>query len=493
MMMFLAAVGAAAAAAAASCSGSGTLRGARCVCDPPFGGPDCVGLAQGLPTAPRGVFAPAGVLERGGALQATWGGSPFRDAATGRYHLFFSWFEMPDNSTVPSIKWWYNTSRVAHAVSEQPDRGYEFQSVVLPPRGRVFFDGSTTHCPTVMQLPDLSYALFYIGLNCFNYTGTDADTHQSECIKHQWIGAAHATSLDGPWERLPEPVLSGRGRHDIAGKPVGSWEGGMVANPAVVALRNGTLLMAYRGLEDRGMGMATSAAWNQPFRRLNGGAAVEGPAYPAHTAVDEDPTMWISPGGTVQMILHQEGVGAACGAHAYSLDAGLSWVVAGTAYNVSVGGTVAFVRRERPQMLKGADGQPTHLFSGVVDRGTGYMHTIAVPLKTTDHLAQQQPITCQPPELQIPIFHIIGNITRTGAGALVRENINDANGVFKWRGVYHIFHQCCQNHWITSSAGTSCGGKDCRHQCTQTMTRSTGTTLTAPSTAAPRYCPERAR
>lgn len=246
-------------------------------------------------------------------------------------------------------------------------------------------------------------------------------------------------------------MLSGRGGHDKTGKPVGSWEGGMVANPAVVALRNGTLLMAYRGLEDRGMGMATPAAWDQPFERINGGAAVLGPASPAHTAVDEDPTMWISPGGTVQMILHQEGVGrgprlgTACGAHAYSLDQGLSWTVAGTAYNASVGGT-AFVRRERPQMLKGADGQPTHLFSGVVDRGTGYTHTIAVPLKTTDHLAQQ-PITCQPPELQIPIFHSIGNITRTAADALVRENINDANGVFKWKGAYHVFHQCCQNHW----------------------------------------------
>ena len=82
---------------------------------------------------------------------------------------------------------------------------------------------------------------------------------------------------------------------------------------AQAALRNGTLLMAYRGLEDRGMGMATSPAWNGPFRRLNGGAAVLGPASPAHTAVDEDPTMWLSPGGTVQMILHQEGVGGGPG------------------------------------------------------------------------------------------------------------------------------------------------------------------------------------
>ena len=65
-----------------------------------------------------------------------------------------------------------------------------------------------------------------------------------------------------------------------------------------------------------------------------------------------------------------------------------------------------------------------------------------------DSLAEpHQPLTCQPPELQIPIFHIIGNITRNATGALVREDINDANGVFRYKGVWHVFHQCCQNHW----------------------------------------------
>eukprot|EP01043_Picozoa_sp_COSAG02_P045782 COSAG02_NODE_4222_length_5616_cov_2.976255_5_plen_417_part_00 len=373
------------AATQVACSGSGTLSsGGRCVCEPPFGGQNCSALTFAASTAPRGVFAPAGQFEHGGNLQATWGGSPIQDERTGKYHLFFSWFEMPDNSTAPSIKWWYNTSRVAHAVSDHPDRGYKFRSVVLPPRGASFFDGSTTHCPTVMQLPDKSFALFYIGLNCYNYTGADADTGQSECIKHQWIGAAHATSLDGPWERLPQPVLSGLGSHDRSGKPVGSWEGGMVSNPAVVALANGTLLMAYRGLEDRGMGMATSTAWNKPFSRVNGGRAVLGPASAAHTAVDEDPTMWIDKAGTVQMILHQEGVGSgpglgtACGAHAFSLDHGASFSVAGQAYNTTVGG-ISYVRRERPQILKDKDGLPTYMFSGVVD-STGYTHTIAVPL-----------------------------------------------------------------------------------------------------------------
>jgi hypothetical protein len=48
---------------------------------------------------------------------------------------------------------------------------------------------------------------------------------------------------------------------------------GMVANPGVVQLANGTLLIAYRGKDDRGIGMAVSSSWDSPFTRLNGGAA----------------------------------------------------------------------------------------------------------------------------------------------------------------------------------------------------------------------------
>jgi hypothetical protein len=72
----------------------------------------------------------------------------------------------------------------------------------------------------------------------------------------------------------------------------------------VVALQNGTLLMAYRGQDDRGIGMATSPAWSTNFTRLNGGAAVLGPASPLKTAVDEDMTMWRTKRG-IQMVLHQ--------------------------------------------------------------------------------------------------------------------------------------------------------------------------------------------
>ena len=82
------------------------------------------------------------------------------------------------------------------------------------------------------------------------------------------------------------------------------------------------------------------------------------------------------------MIMHQEGMGSEVAAHAYSTDGGLSWTMVGGCYNLTVAttsGDVTYVRRERPQLLKGPGGVPTHLFNGVADRDGGFTHTIAVP------------------------------------------------------------------------------------------------------------------
>jgi hypothetical protein len=48
----------------------------------------------------------------------------------------------------------------------------------------------------------------------------------------------------------------------------------------------------------------------------------------------------------------------------------------------------------------------------------------------------------------LPIFHIIGNVTELPGGGVSLEPINDASGVtYSSNGIYHIWHQCCQNHW----------------------------------------------
>lgn len=59
------------------------------------------------------------------------------------------------------------------------------------------------------------------------------------------------------------------------------------------------------------------------------------------------------------------------------------------------------------------------------------------------------PLTCQDNDMfpMLPTFHIIGNVTQQTDGSIHLEPINDASGVTYYNGLYHIWHQCCQNHW----------------------------------------------
>ena len=57
------------------------------------------------------------------------------------------------------------------------------------------------------------------------------------------------------------------------------------------------------------------------------------------------------------------------GSHAYSADGGHTWVDTGVAFDLTVahadGTSTTFVQRERPHVVLGATGEPTHLVSGV--------------------------------------------------------------------------------------------------------------------------------
>ena len=64
--------------------------------------------------------------------------------------------------------------------------------------------------------------------------------------------------------------------------------------------------------------------------------------------------------------------------------------------------------------------------------------------------ASAQPNTCQPRAAHpfLPIYHIIGNVSSASDGRLTAvEDINDVSSVIEHGGIYHVFHQCCQNHW----------------------------------------------
>jgi hypothetical protein len=59
------------------------------------------------------------------------------------------------------------------------------------------------------------------------------------------------------------------------------------------------------------------------------------------------------------------------------------------------------------------------------------------------------PLACQPNAEQpmLPIFHLIGNVTKHSDGTITLEDINDCSGITYYGGLYHIWHQCCQNHF----------------------------------------------
>ena len=64
--------------------------------------------------------------------------------------------------------------------------------------------------------------------------------------------------------------------------------------------------------------------------------------------------------------------------------------------------------------------------------------------------AAAMPNTCQPRTKHpfMPIYHIIGNVSSSSDGTVTRvEAINDVSSAFLYKGIYHVFHQCCQNHW----------------------------------------------
>jgi hypothetical protein len=59
----------------------------------------------------------------------------------GKYHMFCSRWKKEH-----TFGWnWVFNSEIVHCVADAPEGPYQFQNVVLPRRGRQYFDGMNTH------------------------------------------------------------------------------------------------------------------------------------------------------------------------------------------------------------------------------------------------------------------------------------------------------------------------------------------------------------
>ena len=322
------------ASAAPPCALNGALQpDGSCACFGPWRGADCSQLALGAVPAASGYgLAPP--------LRSSWGGNVLPDAA-GTFHLFVA--EMALNCSLAA---WERNSLITHATAAAPEGPYLRQGTAV---------GVWGHNPQVLRLRDGSYALFHIGTgeggspeNC-TWPGTAAPSAPAPPPGGATVHVA--ASLNGPWTPFP-------------GVPPCN-------NPAPLLHPNGTLYLACNSKS-----LLSAPALQGPWTTVPSPTFVNRSSG-APVGAYEDCFLWIDPRGAWHALFHvyQEVVEPSCAnsnvsAHAFSQD-GLEWHFSPvqpytTRVELEDGTSFITPTRERPKLLFGADGEPTHLLNGAV-------------------------------------------------------------------------------------------------------------------------------
>jgi len=135
----------------------------------------------------------------------------------GKVHVFFSRW-----NAAKKMGGWIKGSEIAHAIADTPEDEFKVQGTILAPR-EGYFDATTCHNPLIKQFNN-KYYLYYMG-NSNGKTNTKR------------IGLAVADSLNGPWQRVDQPLL-------LPGE-TGAWDDHCTTNPAVIEY-NGKYYMFYK-------------------------------------------------------------------------------------------------------------------------------------------------------------------------------------------------------------------------------------------------------
>jgi len=305
-----------------------------------------------------------------------WCGSSIK-GDDGKYHIFASRWS---NSTGFS-PYWLTNSEIVHAVSDSPQGPYKFSDVALPPRGAQFWDGQMTHNPAIRKHGD-TYLLYYTGTT---YKGArpskenpvrEEDALKLEAHQGERIGLATSKSPYGPWKRLDKPIL------DVVPN---SWEQYLVSNAAPVVLKNGKVMLYYKGVEKlrvHAIGLAVADCPTCEYKRVSD--------KPLNMGIGaEDPFIWQENGKFKALMLDHEKRYSPDKEIFYAVsDDGLKWRVPRNAIAVSRnvlfadGTTRKMNSTERPHVLI-ENGKPTHVFFATGDSvdGKRYTWNMAIPLK----------------------------------------------------------------------------------------------------------------
>lgn len=305
-----------------------------------------------------------------------WCGSSIK-GDDGKYHIFASRWS---NSTGFS-PYWLTNSEIVHAVSNSPEGPYKFSDIALPPRGAEFWDGQMTHNPAIRKSGD-TYLLYYTGTtykgarpSAANPVG-ETDALKLEAHMQERIGLATSKSLYGPWKRMDKPILDTRAN---------SWEQYLVSNAAPVVLKDGRVMLYYKGVEKlrvHAIGLAIADRFDGEYKRVSD--------KPLNMGIGaEDPFIWQENGRFKALMLDHEKRYSPDKEIFYAVsEDGLKWRVPRASIAVSKkvlfsdGTTKKMNSTERPHVLM-ENGKPTHVFfaTGETINGKRFTWNMAIPLK----------------------------------------------------------------------------------------------------------------
>ncbi len=159
----------------------------------------------------------------------------------GQYHLFYSRWKKEY-----SFFGWLTHSEVAHAVADNPSGPWKYQETVLTGRGKGHWDAITAHNPKIKRFGG-KYYLYYVSTNLGDRNFTDQElietahtgySHPNWQIlrPNQRTGVAVASSINGPWQRMDQPLIEPSG-------PITT----LTVNPAIDQGKDGRYYLIIKG------------------------------------------------------------------------------------------------------------------------------------------------------------------------------------------------------------------------------------------------------
>ncbi|MDY7395081.1 glycoside hydrolase family protein [Aureibaculum sp. 2210JD6-5] len=348
-----------------------------------------------------------------------WGASVIK-GEDGKYHMFYSTWECGDS--IPKFTdSWVLHSKIAYAVSDEPDKNFKFQKIVLQGKGlegdSIAWDTQMVHNPHIKRFEN-KYYLYYLGSKDpgIQPQGSKGEklNKRNRVQQNQQIGVIEFNTFDdlvvGNFTRPTSPLLSPRTRvkpdNIVNPSPDGTTpkpDNIIVVNPSVVKRpSDGKFLLYFKG-----------NFYNPHWRGVHGVAIADSPNGPFTTtdnfvfdfmdaegkiASAEDPYVWHHPEHKkfYSVVKDFSGLiteGKPGLALLESLD-GIKWTKPINPFFMkkevvlNSGDSIKVNRLERPQLLIDENGNPTVLYAAcsIVDinpRQDGASFNVHIPLKIT--------------------------------------------------------------------------------------------------------------